>query len=96
MALGELAQVNPIQFNTPRQAEFAVLKAPDFPSILVECAYLTNPKEEFLLKNASFQDRLAKAIAESVKKFISTLTVKEGSASSRRKGHGTSDHHSLR
>ncbi len=78
MVLGELERVNTIQFNTPRQADFVVLKAPGFPSILVECAYLTHPKEEFLLKNASFQDRLAKAIAESVKKFLPVLTVQEG------------------
>jgi N-acetylmuramoyl-L-alanine amidase len=96
MALGELEQVNPVQFNTPRQAEFAVLKAPDFPSILVECAYLTNPKEEYLLKNASFQDRLAKALAESVKKFFSTLIIQEKEVSRMVKSHGTSDHRSLR
>jgi N-acetylmuramoyl-L-alanine amidase len=96
MALGELEQVNPVQFNTPRQAEFAVLKAPDFPSILVECAYLTNPKEEYLLKNASFQDRLAKALAESVKKFLSTLIIQEKEVSRMVKSHGTSDHRSLR
>ncbi|MCX5908695.1 MAG: N-acetylmuramoyl-L-alanine amidase [Deltaproteobacteria bacterium] len=49
MTLGELARVNVLQFHAPRQAEFAVLKAPDFPSVLVECAYLTNPAEELRL-----------------------------------------------
>lgn len=96
MVLGEFQQVNIIQFERPRQAEFAVLKAPDFPSILVECAYLTNPKEEFLLKNEKFQDRVVRALAESLKKFLATLVVQEGKTNRVRKNYGTEDHHPLR
>jgi len=96
IALGELRRVNIIQYGIPRQAEFAVLKAQDFPSLLVECAYLTHPKEEFLLKNANFQNRLARALAESVKKFLPLLTIQQGEAGKMVKSHGTSNHNSLR
>lgn len=77
MALHGVKKVNALQFETPRQAGFAVLKAPDFPSILVECAYLTNPKEESLLKTRAFQDRLVETLAEGIKKFLGTLRAQE-------------------
>lgn len=96
IALGELGEVNTVQFRTPRQAEFAVLKAPDFPSILLECAYLTNSREEFLLHKTIFQERLVRAMAESIKKFISTLSAQEGGLTGVGKSYGTSDHYSLR
>jgi len=96
IALGELGGVNSIQFKAPQQAEFAVLKAPYFPSVLVECAYLTNPKEESLLKNKRFQERLVRALAKSVKKFLLTLSIQAGEASRMVKSNGTSDHRSLR
>jgi len=96
IALWELGGVNSIQFKAPQQAEFAVLKAPDFPSVLVECAYLTNPKEESLLKNKRFQERLVRALAKSVKKFLLTLSIQAGETSRMVKSNGTSDHRSLR
>jgi N-acetylmuramoyl-L-alanine amidase len=96
IALGELRRVNAIQYSIPRQAQFAVLKAQDFPSLLVECAYLTHPKEEFLLQNANFQIRLARALAESVKKFLPLLNIQEGEAGKMVRDHGTSNHNSLR
>jgi N-acetylmuramoyl-L-alanine amidase len=43
--------------------------------LIVELAMSPFPKEEYLLKNASFQDRFVKALAESVKKFLPVLTV---------------------
>ena len=95
MALGELRRVNPIQFTRPRQAGFAVLKAPDFPAILVECVYLTNPKEELLLRNTKFQERLAGALADSVKKFLPLLTIQQGEAGIMVRSHGAPDHNSL-
>ena len=77
LVLSELAKVNPIQFPQPRQAGFAVLKAPEFPSILVETAYLTHPNEELLLKKNSFQERLAQAITAAVKRYVVFLAARE-------------------
>ena len=78
LVLSELERVNPIQFSQPRQAGFAVLKSPEFPSILIETAYLTNPNEELLLRRKSFQDRLCQAIAAGVRRYLPFLAVKEG------------------
>jgi N-acetylmuramoyl-L-alanine amidase len=75
--LSELGRVNQIQFLQPRQAGFAVLKAPNFPSVLVETAYITHPIEERFLRKESFQGDLTRAIFKAVKKFIPLLAVKE-------------------
>jgi N-acetylmuramoyl-L-alanine amidase len=77
LALNELGRVNRIQFSQPRQAGFAVLKASEFPSILVETAYITHPMEEMLLRKKSFQHRICQAIAAAVKRYIPVLSAKE-------------------
>ena len=77
LALNELGRINHIQFSQPRQAGFAVLKSPEFPSILVETAYITHPTEEMLLRKKSFQDRLCQAITAAVKRYIPILSAKE-------------------
>ena len=48
------------------QAGFAVLKAPDIPSVLVETAFITNPDEERKLKTADFQDNMADALLRGI------------------------------
>jgi len=79
LALSEMGKVNHIQFSQPRQAGFAVLKAPEFPSILIETAYITHPNEEMLLRRKNFQDRLCQAIATAVRKYLPFLAMKEES-----------------
>ncbi len=78
MVLRELGRINQIQFSQPHQAGFAVLKAPEYPAVLVETAYITHPGEELLLRKKSFQDKLCEAITTAVKNFIPFLAVKEG------------------
>lgn len=51
-------------------APFAVLKAHDTPSILVETAYISNPQEERLLKNAGYQDKVARAILSGIRAYF--------------------------
>ena len=77
LALSELSRLNPIQFTQPRQASFAVLKAPNIPSILVETAYITNPGEEKFLRQESFQSNVTRAIVAAVKKFLPLLAAKD-------------------
>jgi len=92
MALSELGRVNRIQFTQPRQAGFAVLKAPSIPSMLVEAAHITNPVEERILRQERFQLELTRAIVAAVKKFMPQLAVKEEGAaveSPQSKGQGT-------
>ena len=53
------------------QASFAVLKAPDIPSILVETAFISNPQEEARLNDEGYQDRIAEAILKGIKEYFS-------------------------
>lgn len=83
LALSELARVNHVQFNRPLQAGFAVLKAPQFPAILVETAYITHPVEESMLGKKSFQENLCQAISSAIKRFLPRLAAREANPAGR-------------
>jgi len=68
--LGELGDVNDLHRSHVEQAGFAVLKAHDIPSILVETAFLTNPEEELRLRDEKYQDKMAAAIFSGIKKYF--------------------------
>lgn len=68
--LGELGGVNSLHKPHVEQAGFAVLKAPDIPSILVETAFISNPDEEKRLADRSYQDKLAAAILTGIKRYL--------------------------
>jgi N-acetylmuramoyl-L-alanine amidase len=68
--LGELSQINTLHKAQVEQASFAVLKAPDVPSILVETAFISNPEEERRLNDEDYQDRLARAILGGIKRYL--------------------------
>ncbi|MSQ60019.1 MAG: N-acetylmuramoyl-L-alanine amidase [Betaproteobacteria bacterium] len=70
--LHELGGVNTLHKQHVEQAGFAVLKAPDIPSILVETAFITNPREERRLRTQSYQIQMAAAIMEGIKRFFAT------------------------
>jgi N-acetylmuramoyl-L-alanine amidase len=68
--LGEIGDINDLHRAHVEQAGFAVLKAPDIPSILVETAFLTNPEEEKRLKDERYQDKMAQAIVDGIRKYF--------------------------
>ena len=68
--LAELGQVNTLHKARVEQAGFAVLKAPDVPSILVETAFISNPEEEKRLNDQAYQDKLARAILAGIKRYF--------------------------
>ncbi len=68
--LGELGDVNHLHKASVEQAGFAVLKAPDIPSILVETAFISNPQEEQRLKDAAYQERMADAILQGIRNYL--------------------------
>jgi N-acetylmuramoyl-L-alanine amidase len=68
--LGELGGVNSLHRGRVEQAGFAVLKAPDIPSILVETAFISNPDEERRLNDDAYQEKIARAILRGVKSYI--------------------------
>ena len=71
----ELGHQTKLLSNTHRFARFAVLKAPDVPSILVEMGYLSHPQEEQMLRNPEYRAKLATALARAVDRFF-VLTQK--------------------
>ena len=68
--LGEIGEINTLHKQSVEQAGFAVLKAPDIPSILVETAFITNPQEERRLRDESYQSTLAAAIFNGIKRYL--------------------------
>jgi N-acetylmuramoyl-L-alanine amidase len=68
--LGELGNINRLHKSAVEQAGFAVLKAPDIPSILVETAFISNPEEEKKLADSSYQDKMADALARGILRYL--------------------------
>jgi len=68
--LSELGQINTLHKAQVERAGFAVLKAPDVPSILVETAFISNPQEERRLKDEAYQDKMARAILSGIKRYF--------------------------
>ncbi len=68
--LGELRRVGPVHMGNVAQAGFAVLKAPDIPSVLVETAFISNPSEEKKLRTPAFQQQLASGIFRGIKSHL--------------------------
>ena len=68
--LRKLKKINTLHSSRTEQAGFVVLKSPDIPSMLIETAYLSNPKEEKKLKTNKFQNRIAKAIRDGILEII--------------------------
>lgn len=68
--LAQLGELHPPHRDRVEQAGFAVLKAPDIPSILIETAFLSNPTEERRLRQPEFQNALASAIVSGVRAFL--------------------------
>ena len=66
--LNELSRINQLHRGKVEQANFAVLKAPDIPSVLVETAFLSHPEEEKKLRTRAFQRKLACAIGNGILK----------------------------
>jgi len=68
--LAEIGDVNTLHKVRVDQAGFAVLEAPDIPSILVETAFISNPSEENRLSKAEYQQRLAAAMLQGIRKYF--------------------------
>lgn len=68
--LGEIGHINRLHKAQVEQAGFAVLKAPDIPSILVETAFISNPEEEAKLTDEGYQDKMADALTRGIQKYL--------------------------
>lgn len=68
--LGEIGGMAKLHKARVEQAGFAVLKAPDIPSVLVETAFISNPEEEAKLRSAAYQAQLADALMTGIRKYF--------------------------
>ena len=68
--LAELGGVNALHKHAVEQAGFAVLRAPDVPSILVETAFISNPDEERRLNDEGYQEKMAQAIFKGIRRYF--------------------------
>ncbi len=67
-----IGAINPLHKAAVEQAGFAVLKAPDIPSILVETAFISNPDEELKLRNDRQQAHFAESIHAGIRRYFAT------------------------
>jgi N-acetylmuramoyl-L-alanine amidase len=68
--LGQIGKVGRLHKGSVEQASFAVLKAPDIPSILVESAFISNPEEEAKLRDPEYQTRLVEALVAGMRRYF--------------------------
>jgi N-acetylmuramoyl-L-alanine amidase len=68
--LGEIGSLGRLHKGKVEQAGFAVLKAPDIPSVLVETAFISNPEEEVRLRSEAYQEQLATAIMRGIQRYF--------------------------
>lgn len=68
--LHRMGRINHLHKRTVDQAGFAVLKAPDIPSILVETAFISNVEEERKLRTTRYQHQVAEAILDGIKAYV--------------------------
>ena len=68
--LGQIGKVGRLHKGSVEQAGFAVLKAPDIPSILVESGFISNPEEEARLRSPAYQAELVHALAIGIQRYF--------------------------
>ena len=68
--LGEIGNVGRLHKGKVEQAGFAVLKAPEIPSVLVETAFISNPEEEERLRSDDYQEQLADALMRGIQHYF--------------------------
>ncbi|MFV0681202.1 N-acetylmuramoyl-L-alanine amidase [Ottowia sp.] len=68
--LGAIGGVGRLHKPSVERANFAVLRSPDVPSVLVETAFISNPSEEKRLRSSNYQNQLANALTSGIKKYF--------------------------
>jgi N-acetylmuramoyl-L-alanine amidase len=66
----EIGAMAKLHKNKVEQASFAVLKAPDIPSVLIETAFISHPEEEQKLRDPEYQDQLTSAIVRGLSRYF--------------------------
>lgn len=79
LMLTEIGNINRLHKGSVEKAGFAVLKAPDIPSILIETAFISNPQEEKKLLDVAYQEKMAQALLKGIKKYLGNHPAASGS-----------------
>jgi len=75
--LSELGTVNRLARKGVESANFGVLRSPDIPSLLIETAFISNPREEKQLKTARYQNQIANAVYRGIRRYKVALDQRE-------------------
>jgi N-acetylmuramoyl-L-alanine amidase len=70
LLLDEVEKFNTLYLASPQEANFAVLRAPDTPSVLIETDFISTPAREKMLKNREFQNRFTQTVAGTVAAYL--------------------------
>ncbi|HPL62646.1 MAG TPA: N-acetylmuramoyl-L-alanine amidase [Syntrophales bacterium] len=70
IVLKKMRTINPVKAQRVQEAPFMVLKTPHVPSVLIETAYISNPKEEALLRDSRFREKMAVAIMGAIQEYL--------------------------
>jgi len=73
--ISQLSRIGDSHKSTVERAGFVVLKSPDIPSLLIETGFISNPKEERLLKTSYYQKKIAKAILSGVEGYFKQYPI---------------------
>jgi len=88
LLLKNLGSVSPLKFDTVQEAPFRVLKLPEIPSVLIETAFISNPKEEKLLRSDRHRMGIAEKIVRSIAEFLPPLPAAYATVSGDGGGEG--------
>ena len=88
LLLEDVGKFNKLYLNSPQEANFAVLRAPDIPSVLFETDFISSPDREAMLKSRDFQSRIVETVAGSVAAHLAARPSQDGTpAAKNAKGH---------
>jgi len=73
----ELGTVNRLARKGVESANFGVLRSPDIPSLLIETAFISNPREEKQLKTARYQNQIANAVYRGIRRYKVALDERD-------------------
>ena len=83
LLLEDVGKFNKLYLNTPQEANFAVLRAPDIPSVLFETDFISSPDREAMLKSREFQNRIVETVAGSVAAYLAAKPPQDGATGAR-------------
>ncbi len=83
LVLDDVGKFNKLYLNSPQEANFAVLRAPDIPSVLIETDFISSPDREKMLKSRDFQNRFTETVAGTVAAYLAAQPQQDAAPASK-------------